>query len=54
MEGIIAHLGSGGGVFRITGHSPRSTRHMEIVRRFLELGIHVKQDGLDDRLAWIG
>jgi RNA 3'-terminal phosphate cyclase (ATP) len=43
--GIGAHLGSGGGVFRTMGLSLHATTHLEILRRFLEIGIQV--DGED-------
>ena len=52
--GIGAYLGTGGGVFRTMGLSLHSTTHLEILRRFLELDIHVKQDGPDDWLIRIG
>jgi RNA 3'-terminal phosphate cyclase (ATP) len=44
--GIGAYLGSGGGVFRTMGLSLHSTTHMEILRRFLEIGIQL--DRKDD------
>ena len=39
--GVGAHLGSGGGVFRTMDLSLHSTTHLDILRRFLEIGIHV-------------
>jgi RNA 3'-terminal phosphate cyclase (ATP) len=51
--GIGAHLG-GGGVFRTMALSLHSTTHLEILQRFLDLNIHVKQSGQDDWLVRIG
>ena len=44
--GIGAYLGSGGGVFRTMDLSLHATTHLEILRRFLEIGIQV--DGEDN------
>jgi RNA 3'-terminal phosphate cyclase (ATP) len=43
--GIGAYLGSGGGMFRTMELSLHSTTHLEILRRFLEIGVQV--DGED-------
>ncbi len=51
--GIGAYLGTGG-VFRTMGLSLHSTTHMEILRRFLEVDIHVEKDTLDDWLIRVG
>lgn len=52
--GIGAYLGSGGGVFRTMDLSPHATTHLDILRRFLELDIHVEQDGPDGWLMRTG
>ena len=52
--GIGAYLGPGGGVFRTMGLSLHATTHLEILRRFLEVDIHVEQDGPDNWLMRIG
>jgi RNA 3'-terminal phosphate cyclase (ATP) len=52
--GIGAYLGSGGGVFRTMALSPHATTHMEILRRFLEIGIQIEQDGPNDWVLRIG
>ena len=52
--GIGAYLGSGGGVFRTMELSLHATTHLEILRRFLELEIHVEHDGPDGWLVRIG
>ncbi len=52
--GIAAYRGSGGGVFRTMDLTPHATTHLEILRQFLELDIHVEQDGPDDWLVRIG
>ena len=51
--GIGAYLG-GGGVFRTMALSRHSTTHLEILQRFLDLNVHVKQSGNDDWLVRIG
>jgi RNA 3'-terminal phosphate cyclase (ATP) len=45
--GIGAWLGSGGGAFRTTELSLHATTHLEILRRFLEVSVHVDRDGGD-------
>jgi RNA 3'-terminal phosphate cyclase (ATP) len=52
--GIGAHLGTGGGVFRTEALSLHSTTHLEILRRFLEIGIQVEQGGPGEWLVRIG
>ena len=52
--GIGAYLGSGGGVFRTMELSPHATTHLEILRRFLETEVRVKQCGPEDWLVRIG
>ena len=42
--GIGAYLGSGGSVFRTMELSLHSTTHLEILRRFLEIGIQVDRE----------
>ena len=52
--GIGAHLGTGGGVFRTMALTLHSTTQLEILRRFLDLDIHVEQGGPDDWIMRIG
>jgi RNA 3'-terminal phosphate cyclase len=52
--GIGAHLGSGGGVFRTMGLSLHSTTHLEILRRFLEVGVQVDRKNGDNCLVRVG
>lgn len=52
--GIAAYRGSGGGVFRTMGLSLHGATQLEILRRFLELEIHVEQAGPEDWLVRIG
>ena len=52
--GIGAYLGSGGGVFRTMALSPHSTTHLEILRRFLEIGIQVDREDDDNHLVRLG
>ena len=42
--GIGAYLSSGGGAFRTMGLSLHSTTHLEILRRFLEIGVQVDRE----------
>jgi RNA 3'-terminal phosphate cyclase len=42
--GIGAYLGPGGGVFRTMGLSLHSTTHLEILRRFLGISVHVDRE----------
>ncbi len=51
--GIVAYLGSGGGMFRTMELSLHSTTHLEILRRSLELDVHVEQNGPDEWLVRI-
>jgi RNA 3'-terminal phosphate cyclase len=52
--GIGAYLGSGGGMFRTMDLSLHATTHLEILRRFLETEVRVKQCGPEDWLVRIG
>jgi RNA 3'-terminal phosphate cyclase (ATP) len=52
--GIGAHLGSGGSVFRTMGLSLHSTTHLEIFRRFLEIGIQVDRKNNGNCLVRFG
>ena len=52
--GIGAYLGSGGGVFRTMGLSLHSTTHLEILRRFLGIGIHVEREDGGNCLVRVG
>ena len=52
--GVGAYRGPGGGVFRTMGLSLHSTTHLEILRRFLDLDIHARQDGPDGWLMRVG
>jgi RNA 3'-terminal phosphate cyclase len=49
-----AYLGSGGSVFRTMGLSLHSTTHLDILRRFLEISIHVEQEDNGNCLVRIG
>jgi RNA 3'-terminal phosphate cyclase (ATP) len=52
--GIGAYLGSGGGVFRTMGLSLHSTTHLEILQRFVEIGIQVEREDGGNCLVLIG
>ena len=52
--GIGAHLGSDGGTFRAMGLSLHSTTHLEILRRFLEIGIQVDREENGNCLVRLG
>ncbi|MFO7904147.1 MAG: RNA 3'-terminal phosphate cyclase [Planctomycetota bacterium] len=41
---IGRHLGSGGGTFRTHDLSPHSTTHLEVIRQFLDMPIHVNHE----------
>jgi hypothetical protein len=52
--GIGAYLGSGGGLFRTMDLSLHSTTHLEILRRFLEIGTQVDREGRDSCVVRLG
>jgi RNA 3'-terminal phosphate cyclase (ATP) len=52
--GIGAYLRSGGGAFRTQALSLHATTHLEILRRFLETGVQIEQEGPEDWLVRIG
>jgi RNA 3'-terminal phosphate cyclase (ATP) len=52
--GIGAYLGSGGGVFRTMGLSLHSTTHLEVLRRFLKIGVQVDRVDNDNCLVRLG
>ena len=52
--GIGAWLGSGGGTFRTMALSLHSTTHLEILGRFLEIGVHVDRIERDNCLVRLG
>jgi len=49
--GIGAHFGSGGGMFRTMELSLHATTHLEILRRFLEIGVQVDREDNDNCLV---
>ena len=52
--GIGVYLGSGGGVFRTMDLSLHATTHLEILRRFLEIGVQVDREDDGNYLARFG
>ena len=52
--GIGAHFGTGGGMFRTVALSLHATTHIEVLRRFLEINVTVKQQTRDDVIVQIG
>lgn len=52
--GIGAHFGSGGGIFRTMTLTQHTITHLDLLRRFLEIGVTIEQAGRDDVVVRIG
>jgi RNA 3'-terminal phosphate cyclase (ATP) len=52
--GLGAYQGTGGGVFRTLALSRHSTTHIEILRQFLGVAVHVEQHGGDEVTIRVG
>jgi RNA 3'-terminal phosphate cyclase (ATP) len=52
--GVGAYFGAGGGTFRTVRLSAHAMTHLEILRQFLGLAVHVEQNGPDDFSVRIG
>jgi RNA 3'-terminal phosphate cyclase (ATP) len=52
--GIAAHLGGGGSAYRTLHLSQHSTTHIELLKQFLDVAIHVEQCGEDKSVVRVG